>query len=115
MKNLLFNDKSTKVEINKIDFSNTSYRMSESPDLKYLKKSISKGGILNPPIIQELQPKSYIIVSGYRRLLVLREIGVEFVNCYVVNSQNLSIQLFHLCLDENKTIRTFYITIRSNI
>jgi hypothetical protein len=57
--------------------------MSFGFDLKILKRSISRFGIINAPYLIKNKGGSYSVVAGYKRLLAAKELGWEDVECKV--------------------------------
>jgi hypothetical protein len=72
------------------------------PDLRALRSSITELGLLEPVLLRE-KPEGYQIVSGFRRLSVLQELGVEEVESRIINASD--VKLFSTALHENLTTR----------
>lgn len=98
------------LDIPLIDFSDFSYSI--SPDREILldesfKESIFKHGILHPPIVKEIEPNSYVIVAGRKRLLAFRTLFPKEKSCIcmIIPTQVSKIDTFSIQLEEIHTSR----------
>jgi ParB family transcriptional regulator, chromosome partitioning protein len=60
------------------------FRMSYGFDPGLLVDSIKEAGLLNPPLVYSDENERMHVVSGYRRILALKEIGCTSVPCIVL-------------------------------
>lgn len=79
------------VPIDSIDCSPGPYCMSFGYDLHPLIESIKKIGLLNNPVlIASNHSQGLLIISGYRRIEVLKQVGIHTVPCKVFQSSALN-------------------------
>jgi ParB/RepB/Spo0J family partition protein len=64
------------VDLGEIAESPGPYTMSYGFDLRALCESIDKIGLINPPLVARNETGGFDIVSGYRRILALKALGV---------------------------------------
>lgn len=94
----------SRVDINKIDFSDDSYSLTPSfipasvPST--LTKSIKRCGILHPPIVKEKLSSSFVIVSGRKRLLAALEDKKTTCDCHKLTDKAGALDTFAICLEE---------------
>jgi hypothetical protein len=82
--------------------------MSYGFDLDSLIRSIQKCGLINSPIIVKGEEGRVDVVSGYRRILALKNLQAEEIPCRNMTGSNLSAkQLLLLNLYENHVTRKF--------
>jgi hypothetical protein len=93
-----------------IDFADHSYTI--SPDRNVILdesfvNSISRHGILSPPIVKETKPNSYVIVTGRKRLLAFRTLFPEKKSCIcmIIPAQTPEMEIFSILLEEVHTSR----------
>jgi len=75
------------VDLHFIDRDDASFRLSYGFDLDFLKQSISRVGLINPPVLRKRPDDCYQIVCGYRRIRALRELGVASAACQLVSPE----------------------------
>lgn len=98
--------KAQSISISMINVDDESFRMTFCPDLKKLRASIEKIGLINPVILRRGKP--FQIVSGYRRIVIAQSLGWEKIEAKVYASEELSVEEgFRLNLYENLGTRTF--------
>ena len=66
-----------KVSRGEVDLSDETFRISYGFDLQELVRSIGKVGLIQPPILQEIFPRRYRVVCGFKRVLALGELGYQ--------------------------------------
>ncbi len=59
------------VKLSDIDDQDETFRISSDQDISLLARSIDEIGLLNPPLLKEMD-KGFIVVSGFRRIKALR-------------------------------------------
>lgn len=94
------------ISLNEIDFEDAFFRMSKFFNLKTLKLSILKVGILNSPLVRKKESGKYQIISGYKRLLVCKNLDMKNVAVCTLSGQD-DLALFQLALYDNLSIRHF--------
>lgn len=67
-----------------IDWQDTSCLISFGPPPDRLRHSIRAVGLLQIPLLQPRQDGRFRIVSGSRRLLICRELGLEPIACHIL-------------------------------
>ncbi len=72
------------IPIEEIDLEDHTFVISFGFDLTPLKASIDLLGIINPPTLRQKDPRSYQVVTGYKRLLCARELGLARVSCLIL-------------------------------
>ncbi len=93
------------IPLKKIDLFDETFSVNFRPDLQNLRSSIREVGLIQPVLLRE-KGEGYQIISGFRRISVLNELGVFEVSSrlFEKNKKDES-QLFSLCLHENVTTR----------
>jgi ParB family chromosome partitioning protein len=84
MENRLSGTVTSKIVVSNIDLEPGPFCMSFNFSLEQLKNSIERFGVLNAPYVIEVPESRYTVVSGYRRLLAVRELGWREVVCHVL-------------------------------
>jgi hypothetical protein len=99
------------LDISLIDFEDFSYSISPDREIirdESVEKSITRHGILHPPIVKKKHTKSYVIVAGRKRISAYRSIFFpENKSCYcmIIPAQTPEINVFSILLEENLTNR----------
>ena len=93
-----------------IDFADFSYSISPDREIvldKSFTKSITRYGILHPPLVKEREPDSYVIVTGRKRLFAFRTLFPEekMCICRITPAQMPEINIFSILLEEVLTNR----------
>ena len=68
------------IDLSQVDFNDLSYSIAPIPESEIdstLKASIARHGILHPPIVREINPVTYTIIAGRKRLLAWRSLSKE--------------------------------------
>jgi len=77
------------------------------PDLQGLRSSIEEVGLIQPVLLKR-KSNGYQIISGFRRISVMKELGKLEVESRVFEGKETDeFRLFSLCLHENLTTRGF--------
>lgn len=71
----------------------------QSAGVEDLKKSIALNGLLQPIVVREIDADSYEVVAGSRRLRACRELGMDIVECVVVDADDS--RAYELATTEN--------------
>ena len=77
-----------KVSLKDIDLEDDAFSISYPKFLETLKTSIQEIGLLTPLILRS-KNSSLQIISGYRRGIVLKELGVDFIPAYIFKDGEL--------------------------
>ena len=96
------------VSINELDFIPGPFCMSFVQDLSKLERSIHQNGLMHLPCVVKNDMGSIDIVTGYRRLKALQNMGENLVSCLDLtecNCTGLELLLFNFY--ENFSIRAF--------
>lgn len=73
-------------------------RMDEA-DLSRLRESIQMFGFIQPLVVREISQHKYETVGGAQRLSVIKELGVETVDCVVVETDDAETRLLAQALN----------------
>jgi len=72
------------INVQNISESNSQARTTfDENKLNELKNSIQKNGLLQPLIVQEVEPNKYKLIAGERRLRASKMVGLEKVPCRI--------------------------------
>jgi ParB/RepB/Spo0J family partition protein len=91
------------VSLNAIDFRDERFRTSRATDLRGLIWSIRKSGLISPPVVCR-QGRRYILVTGWRRALACRTLGLRKIPA-LVSEETDELRLFLMGVCENLTTR----------
>ena len=76
--------KAIEIDLSLINRSDTQARTNfDKEKLSELSQSITKNGILQPLIVQEVGPNEYKLIAGERRLRASKEAGLKSVPCLI--------------------------------
>lgn len=101
-------NKPISISLEEVEKNPGPYCMSFLVDLGPLIDSIQKVGIINPPILVRNDRKMLDVVSGYRRIQALNQLGSKEAYCIVLQESKFSqIDRLHLALYENYLVRNF--------
>lgn len=96
-----------KIPLQQIDLSDDIFSVNYLPDLKNLRSSIGEVGLIQPVFLRK-RLGGYQIVSGFRRISVMKELGKSEIESRVFEEKERDkFQLFSLSLHENLTTRGF--------
>ena len=95
------------IPLQQIDLSDETFSVNFMPDLQRLRASIDEVGVIQPALLRKGQDR-YQIVSGFRRISILRELGRPDILARIIDEKELGdLQLFSSSLHENLTTRGF--------
>ena len=94
------------VPLHRIDLSDQTFSVNFMPDLEKLRASIEEVGLIQPILLKE-KPDGYRIVSGFRRIAAVRELGQPGIESRIVGEETEDLKLFFVSLHENLTSRGF--------
>ena len=100
--------------LNQINVADDSYRITFAPQLEDLTRSIKTVGLVQPIIVRHTSEGTYQIVSGYKRVLVLKELGRQSVPALVSEPSDMSpTQAFLMNLHDNAITRQLNVVERA--
>ena len=89
------------VAISDLDLNPGPFCMSFNFSLEQLKSSIERFGVLNAPYVIKDSESRYTVVTGYRRLLAVRDLGWAEVLCHVMPANFPPLEALLLNLYDN--------------
>ena len=95
MKKKLLKSRLVNIAVSDIDLTPGPFCMSFNFDLKPLKVSIEKFGVINLPYLLKSPDNHFMVVAGYRRLMAVKELGWHDIVCHVLPD---SCSLFNVLL-----------------
>ncbi len=100
--------------LSQINIADDSYRITFAPRLDELKRSIRTVGLVQPIIVRHTQEGTYQIVCGYKRLLVLKELGRQSTPALISEPNDMSpTQAFLMNLHDNAITRPLNVVEKS--
>jgi ParB family transcriptional regulator, chromosome partitioning protein len=94
-----------KTSLSRIHLTDDTFSTNFMPDLRALRSSMRELGLLEPVLLRE-RPEGYQILSGFRRLSVLHELGFGEVESRIIDAKAPDdVKLFAIALHENLTTR----------
>ncbi len=96
------------IQLDQIDLSDRTYLFTFEPIISNMIVSIQNIGLVNPPILGRISNvPSYRIVTGLKRVLALSHLKAQNLNAIIFedNASNPRLELFHMGLYENVSIR----------
>lgn len=92
--------------LSSLNLADDSYRMTFAPELESLKRSIRAVGLIQPINVRHTPENTYQIVTGYKRALVMQELGRQSIPALVHEPADLSpTQAFLWNLHDNASTR----------
>jgi ParB/RepB/Spo0J family partition protein len=92
-----------KIPLQEIDLSEETFSVNFMPDLGKLRSSIEEVGLIQPVLLRK-RPAKYQVVCGFRRIMVLKEMGAPGAEASVIEEED-EFRLFCLSLHDNLTAR----------
>ena len=68
-----------------IPFQNHPFKMRDGEEKEQLRESIKTQGVLQPLIVRPLSESEYEVISGHRRLEIMRELGIDDIPVIIKN------------------------------
>jgi ParB family chromosome partitioning protein len=100
-------EKIQKISLQEIDLSDETFSVNFMPNLQRLRASIDEVGLIQPVLLRKKQD-GYQIVSGFRRISILEDLGCPDSLARIIDEKELGdLQLFSSSLHENLTTRGF--------
>jgi ParB-like chromosome segregation protein Spo0J len=84
MKKKLLKSSLENIAISDIDLTPGPFCMSFNFNLKPLKASIEKFGVINPPYLLKSPENHFMVVAGYQRLMAVKELRWHDIVCHVL-------------------------------
>lgn len=97
-----------KIKLNEIDIKDETFSTNFMPNLEKLRLSIKQIGLIQPVILRKKMDR-FQIISGFRRISILEEIGTEELDSIIFEDEMDEKDLFILALHENIMGRDFNI------
>ncbi len=95
------------IPFERIDLSDETFSVNYMPDLAKLRSSIEQIGLIQPILLKK-RSNGYQIISGFRRISVLKELRKSEIESRVLEGKEIDeFRLFSLSLHENLTTRGF--------
>lgn len=102
------------LSLSDLNVADDSYRITFAPELESLKRSIRAIGIIQPINVRHTAEGTYQIVTGYKRVLVMQELGRQSLPALVHEPHDLSpTQAFMWNLHDNAATRELNIVEKS--
>ncbi len=96
-----------KVPLNQIDLSDETFSVNFMPELQCLRTSLQTVGLIQPVLLKKVKDH-FQIVSGFRRIRILRDLGWNALPAIVFEERDSNdLTFFLLGLQENLTTRGF--------
>ena len=96
-----------KIPLEQIDSLDETFSVNFMPDLQRLRSSIEEIGLIQPVLLKK-KLNGYQIISGFRRISVMKELGKSEIDSMLVEEKETDeFRLFSLSLHENLTTRGF--------
>ncbi|HDL17594.1 MAG TPA: hypothetical protein ENH29_00900 [Bacteroidetes bacterium] len=95
------------VNLSALDWQDQRFCTSFFPDLTGLKRSVQTIGLVTPPLVKKTGDGRFQIISGWRRLFVLREMRQNQFEAAVAADNIPDTDLLQLVLYENMSLRNF--------
>ena len=104
----MFNMKTIqKIPLEQIDLLDETFCVNFMPDLRRLRSSIEEIGLIQPVLLKK-KLNGYQIISGFRRISVMKELAKSEIESRVFEEKETDeFRLFFLSLHENLTTRGF--------
>ncbi len=95
------------IPIEQIDIDDDTFSINFLPDLRTLRASIEEIGLIQPLLLRK-KGERYQIVCGFRRVAILKELGMSEIASRVFEEKERDeFSMFYLSLHENLTTRGF--------
>ncbi len=95
------------IPLEQIDLTDDMFSVNYMPDLQRLRSSIEEIGLIQPVLLRR-KFNGYQIISGFRRVSVVKELGkLEIESRVFEEKEKDEFKLFSICLHENLTTRGF--------
>lgn len=92
-----------RIPISDIDFSDRSFSLNPLPDDRVpesLLESISRTGLLRPPILKRKSARALLIISGRKRLAAVRDLHINACNCLIIPPETPEAEIFLIRLED---------------
>jgi ParB-like chromosome segregation protein Spo0J len=101
------------LSLSEIDLTDDRFKFTEPVLTDDFKASVRDIGILQPPAVV-LRGRTWVLVSGWKRILACRELGVKFVPVCVLDSSG-DIPAFLWAVEENLAVRELSILEKAKV
>ncbi|MCK5096881.1 MAG: ParB N-terminal domain-containing protein, partial [Desulfobacteraceae bacterium] len=89
-------EKEQYISVDKIDLTDNSYRISTDNNISKLLDSIQANGLINPVIVKKSND-NFIVISGYKRVMAIKEIGIDKILVKIVNEKETKEETVFFC------------------
>ncbi len=89
-------EKEQYISVEKIDLTDKTYRISTDNNISKLLDSIQANGLINPVIVKKNNDR-FIVISGYKRILAINEIGINKILVKVVKEKETKEETDFFC------------------
>lgn len=100
----MINFKLQLIDLDQVDFSDRLFQISTSVSDE-LEASIRLVGLTSLPILQQMSVRRFRIVSGFRRLVALRNIGHNDFQALIASQDLSPLKLFEIAIYDNMSVR----------
>jgi hypothetical protein len=90
-----------RIEINRIDLNDTTFKISSDIAIDDLLASIKSVGLISPPILKYTADNRYIVVSGFRSIDACRSLGWQHIDARVVSDTHSDLKPLKLAIADN--------------
>ncbi len=88
-----------------VDVADTTYKISTSESIEELLASINCIGLLSPPILKK-NPRTYTIISGFKRIAACINLGWTTIEARVVDYKASDLQCARIAIADNSANRS---------
>jgi len=104
------------IQTNQVNVADDSFRVTFSPQIEEMKKSIKEVGVINPITLRHTPEGTYQIVTGFKRFLACQELNRQTVPALIYEPHDLSpMQAFLYNLHDNVFTRELNIIEKFNV
>lgn len=101
------------VRLDSVNIKDERFRISYYFDLTPFTHSISKIGLVHPPVITYREGDA-LIVTGWKRILACQSLGLSTIPCLVFEGQD-DLEAFRIGLEDNLSFRSFTLLEKAHI
>ena len=94
----------TQIKIDSVDTDYTPFTFSFGFELNCLLDSIQKIGVVNPPVLKKKGDR-LLIVTGYKRILALKELGLDRVGGIILSEEVSDLRCLEMSIYDNVCTR----------
>ena len=102
-----------RISLKTISLRDTTFLLSYGYNLNPIRQSIKQIGVLNPPILRKRHNAAHQIICGYKRIRILKELGVISCPCILVPAKTGDKESLLLSLYDNTSHRELNVVEKS--